>query len=103
MDTETSSSSASTTTSSSRPTCSRATSRRSTPDDAPRVQRNDDGADVWIFDGSVIPNVGLNAVAGRPKEEYGIEPDGVRRDAARLLRRRRARQGHERRRRARLA
>ena len=23
---------------------------------------------------SVIPNVGLNAVAGRPKEEYGIEP-----------------------------
>ena len=21
-----------------------------------------------------IPNVGLNAVAGRPKEEYGIEP-----------------------------
>ena len=23
---------------------------------------------------SVIPNVGLNAVAGRPKEEYGVEP-----------------------------
>jgi hypothetical protein len=22
----------------------------------------------------VIPNIGLNAVAGRPKEEYGIEP-----------------------------
>ncbi|MFI5044721.1 MAG: amidohydrolase family protein [Acidimicrobiales bacterium] len=41
---------------------------------APRVQRNDDGSDVWVFNGSVIPNVGLNAVAGRPKEEYGIEP-----------------------------
>src|SRR4029077_17585427 len=26
------------------------------------------------FNGSVIPNIGLNAVAGRPKEEYGIEP-----------------------------
>ena len=43
-------------------------------DQAPRVQRNDDGSDVWVFNGSVIPNVGLNAVAGRPKEEYGIEP-----------------------------
>ena len=34
----------------------------------------DDGADVWVFEGAVIPNIGLNAVAGRPKEEYGIEP-----------------------------
>jgi hypothetical protein len=25
----------------------------------------------------VIPNVALNAVAGRPKEEYGIEPAGL--------------------------
>jgi predicted TIM-barrel fold metal-dependent hydrolase len=41
---------------------------------APKVVRNDDGADVWTFNGSVIPNIGLNAVAGRPKEEYGIEP-----------------------------
>jgi predicted TIM-barrel fold metal-dependent hydrolase len=43
-------------------------------DQAPRVVRQDDGSDVWTFNGSVIPNVGLNAVAGRPKEEYGIEP-----------------------------
>jgi predicted TIM-barrel fold metal-dependent hydrolase len=41
---------------------------------APRVQRTDDGSDVWVFNGTVIPNVGLNAVAGRPKEEYGVEP-----------------------------
>jgi predicted TIM-barrel fold metal-dependent hydrolase len=41
---------------------------------APRVQRTEDGSDVWVFDNSVIPNVGLNAVAGRPKEEYGVEP-----------------------------
>jgi predicted TIM-barrel fold metal-dependent hydrolase len=43
-------------------------------DRAPRVLRQDDGSDVWTFEGSVIPNIGLNAVAGRPKEEYGIEP-----------------------------
>jgi predicted TIM-barrel fold metal-dependent hydrolase len=43
-------------------------------DRAPRVVRQDDGADVWSFEGSIIPNIGLNAVAGRPREEYGIEP-----------------------------
>ncbi len=43
-------------------------------DRAPKVVRNPDGSDVWTFEGSMIPNVGLNAVAGRPKEEYGIEP-----------------------------
>jgi predicted TIM-barrel fold metal-dependent hydrolase len=43
-------------------------------DQAPKVVRQADGADVWVFNGSVIPNIGLNAVAGRPKEEYGIEP-----------------------------
>jgi predicted TIM-barrel fold metal-dependent hydrolase len=43
-------------------------------DRAPRVERRRDGSDVWTFEGSVIPNIGLNAVAGRPKEEYGIEP-----------------------------
>ncbi|HEX6238832.1 MAG TPA: amidohydrolase family protein [Acidimicrobiales bacterium] len=41
---------------------------------APKVVRRDDGSDVWTFEGAVIPNIGLNAVAGRPKEEYGIEP-----------------------------
>ncbi len=41
---------------------------------APRIVRTDDGADVWTFNGTVIPNIGLNAVAGRPREEYGIEP-----------------------------
>ena len=43
-------------------------------DQAPKVVRTDDGADVWVFNGAVIPNIGLNAVAGRPREEYGIEP-----------------------------
>jgi predicted TIM-barrel fold metal-dependent hydrolase len=43
-------------------------------DRAPKVIRTRDGSDVWMFEGSKIPNIGLNAVAGRPKEEYGIEP-----------------------------
>ncbi|HEY3701217.1 MAG TPA: amidohydrolase family protein, partial [Acidimicrobiales bacterium] len=43
-------------------------------DEAPRVVRTDTGSDVWTFNGAVIPNVGLNAVAGRPREEYGVDP-----------------------------
>jgi len=43
-------------------------------DDAPRVIRRDDGSEVWTFNGAVVPNIGLNAVAGRPREEYGVEP-----------------------------
>ena len=29
---------------------------------------------MWLFEGVEIPNFGLNAVSGRPQEEYGIEP-----------------------------
>ena len=43
-------------------------------DDAPRVIRRDDGSEVWTFNGAIVPNIGLNAVAGRPREEYGVEP-----------------------------
>ena len=43
-------------------------------DRAPRVVHRDDGTDHWLYEGSQIPNIGLNAVAGRPKEEYGVEP-----------------------------
>jgi predicted TIM-barrel fold metal-dependent hydrolase len=43
-------------------------------DQAPHVERLSDGSDVWLFNGVKIPNIGLNAVAGRPKDEYGIEP-----------------------------
>jgi len=41
---------------------------------APKIVRNSRGDDVWEFDGNKIPNIGLNAVAGRPKEEYGVDP-----------------------------
>jgi predicted TIM-barrel fold metal-dependent hydrolase len=43
-------------------------------DRAPAIHKTKDGSDVWRFNGQTIPNIGLNAVAGRPKEEYGIEP-----------------------------
>jgi len=43
-------------------------------DVAPRLVRKDDGTDVWLYEGREIPNIGLNAVAGRPPEEYGMEP-----------------------------
>ena len=40
---------------------------------APFVQKLDDGRDVWMFEGNALPNVGLNAVAGRVPEEYGLD------------------------------
>ena len=41
---------------------------------APRAIRNEAGDDVWLYEGQELPNIGLNAVAGKPPEEYGIEP-----------------------------
>jgi len=29
---------------------------------------------VWSYEGQELPNIGLNAVAGRPPAEYGIDP-----------------------------
>jgi predicted TIM-barrel fold metal-dependent hydrolase len=40
---------------------------------APRVVEKD-GAHVWIYDGNELPNVGFNAVVGRPVDEWGFEP-----------------------------
>ena len=44
---------------------------------APKLERNDEGSDVWVFNGITIETVALNAVAGRPKEEYGMEPQSL--------------------------
>ncbi|MGB2921636.1 MAG: amidohydrolase family protein [Mycobacterium sp.] len=41
---------------------------------APKFVTNPDGTNVWAYNGETVMNVALNAVAGRPKEEYGIEP-----------------------------
>ncbi|HVU71863.1 MAG TPA: amidohydrolase family protein [Mycobacteriales bacterium] len=43
-------------------------------DRAPRVVRGADGGDLWTFEGNQAPNIGLNAVAGCPPDEYGIDP-----------------------------
>jgi hypothetical protein len=43
-------------------------------DKAPKVITKDDGTDVWFYEGQELPNIGLNAVSGRPPEEYGIDP-----------------------------
>ncbi|QWF22139.1 amidohydrolase [Nocardioides sp. LMS-CY] len=42
-------------------------------DQAPRVV-DKEGADVWIYDGKELPNVGFNAVVGRPVDEWSFEP-----------------------------
>src|ERR1044071_199446 len=43
-------------------------------DVAPRAISRDDGTDVGLYEGKEIPNIWLTAVAGRPPEEYGMEP-----------------------------
>jgi hypothetical protein len=45
--------------------------------DAPHMVHLDNGTDVWKFRQYTIPNSALNAIAGRPKEEYGLEPQGL--------------------------
>jgi predicted TIM-barrel fold metal-dependent hydrolase len=41
---------------------------------APVVKRGSNGAHHWQIEGQKAPGLGLNAVAGRPKEEFGFEP-----------------------------
>src|SRR6202045_1929099 len=51
---------------------------------APRGAETDDGGQTWLYDGQSLPNVGFNAVVGRPVSEYGFEPsrfDEMRRGA----------------------
>ena len=44
---------------------------------APKLVTRNDGTNAWVFEGQQIPNIGLNAVAGRPPEEYGMEPTSL--------------------------
>ncbi|MCB0994522.1 MAG: amidohydrolase [Acidimicrobiales bacterium] len=53
-------------------------------DRAPRVVTNDDGSEAWVYEGQEMPNVGFNAVVGRPVDEYSFDPtrfDQMRRGA----------------------
>ena len=41
---------------------------------APELRKDANGADFWLYEGNRSGAVGLNAVVGRFKEEYGCEP-----------------------------
>jgi predicted TIM-barrel fold metal-dependent hydrolase len=43
-------------------------------DRGPRIERDDAGHDIWIYDGVPHPSIGLNAVAGKRREDYGTDP-----------------------------
>lgn len=43
-------------------------------DQAPRVAKGSNGAHHWQIEDARAPGLGLNAVVGRPKEEFGMEP-----------------------------
>ncbi|MFZ4515136.1 MAG: amidohydrolase family protein [Acidimicrobiia bacterium] len=42
--------------------------------DAPRVVELENGAEAWSFDGQLYLQIGLNAVAGRPREDWNMKP-----------------------------
>ena len=41
---------------------------------APRIVEFEDGRQAWDYEGNLYPNVGLNAVVGRPRDEWSMEP-----------------------------
>ena len=43
-------------------------------DRAPRIVETEQGHQVWEFEGETYTQVGMNAVAGRRPETYGLEP-----------------------------
>ncbi len=43
-------------------------------DRVPRVVRREDGTDAWLIEGKEISTFGLNAVQGRPREDWGSDP-----------------------------
>ena len=43
-------------------------------DRKPRIIKTEEGGDIWEFEGTRAPNVGLNAVAGCPPDEYNLDP-----------------------------
>ena len=40
----------------------------------PRVVDIEGGAEIWVWGDTKVINIGLNAVVGRPKNEWGMEP-----------------------------
>jgi len=44
---------------------------------APKFGVDKNGKNFWTYQGMYMPTVGLNAVVGRPPEEYGMEPNSL--------------------------
>ncbi len=44
---------------------------------APKFGTDEHGKSFWTYQGMFMPSVGLNAVVGRPPEEYGMEPSSL--------------------------
>ena len=44
---------------------------------APKLKVDGEGKNFWEYQGYIRPSVGLNAVVGRPFEEYGMEPTSL--------------------------
>jgi predicted TIM-barrel fold metal-dependent hydrolase len=44
---------------------------------APKFNTDSNGKNFWSYQGYIRPSVGLNAVVGRPFEEYGMEPTSL--------------------------
>ena len=44
---------------------------------APKLRTTAKGTNYWEYQGKKIPSTGLNAVVGRPKDEYGMEPTAL--------------------------
>src|SRR5438445_596393 len=43
-------------------------------DQAPKVVRDDQGVEQWVFQGVSAGSTGLNAVVSWPKEDWGLDP-----------------------------
>lgn len=43
-------------------------------DRAPTVVELPEGGDAWTYDGQLLPNIGMNAFAGRPPSEWSSDP-----------------------------
>jgi predicted TIM-barrel fold metal-dependent hydrolase len=43
-------------------------------DAAPKVVTFENGRETWVYEEQLYPQVGLNAVVGRPKDEWSMEP-----------------------------
>ncbi|MDA8356182.1 MAG: amidohydrolase family protein [Actinomycetota bacterium] len=41
---------------------------------APRIVEEDGGRQEWEYEGRRYPNIGLNAVVGRPREDWSMDP-----------------------------